>query len=315
MVVTADGAFVALRHRRAAKLAGPHDERVIEHPALLEIGNERGAGLVDLLGAERQLLLQQTVVIPIAVVELDKTYAALRETAREQAVRGKRTVARRAAVECQGARVLAAQIRQLGHARLHLERHLILRDAGRDLGVVHEGVVLAVQRRDRLHVGTLLRTRNAAGIGEVVHGVAATVQLHTLKTARQEPAAPLPRRDRLRRATRARGHHHDKSRQIFRLTAEPVVHPCPHARTPRDLRAGVHEHVSRIVVDRVRRHRTNDTNLVHDGADVRKEGTDLRLIFPEFRERKLRRVTHESLPLQLGELLSARQTLRHRLAV
>ena len=36
---------VALGHRRAAEFAAPDDERVVEHAALLEVGDQRGARL------------------------------------------------------------------------------------------------------------------------------------------------------------------------------------------------------------------------------------------------------------------------------
>ena len=38
----------ALRVRRAAELAAPDDERVVEHAALLEIEHQRGGGLIGL---------------------------------------------------------------------------------------------------------------------------------------------------------------------------------------------------------------------------------------------------------------------------
>ena len=255
------------------------------------------------------------MVVPVAVVKLDETHAALGEPAREQAVGGKRAVARGATVELEGARIFAAQVRELRHARLHLERQLVLRDARRDLGVMHEGVVLAVERDDRVDVGALLRARDATGVVQVVHGVAATVELHALETARQKSAAPLPCRDRLRRTAGARRHHHDEAREIFRLAAKPVVDPRAHARATGDLRARVHEHVRRVVVDRVGRHRAHKADVVDHRAEVRKQRADLGLVFPELGEGKLRREADEFLPLQLRELLPAREALRHGLAM
>ena len=38
---------VALGHRRAAELAAPDDQRVVEHAALLQVLDQRGGGLVD----------------------------------------------------------------------------------------------------------------------------------------------------------------------------------------------------------------------------------------------------------------------------
>ena len=41
-------AAVALGHRRAAELAAPDHERVVEHAALLQVLDQGGRGLVDL---------------------------------------------------------------------------------------------------------------------------------------------------------------------------------------------------------------------------------------------------------------------------
>lgn len=38
-----------LAHRSATELAGPHDQRIFEHAALTEIGEQGRDGLVDLL--------------------------------------------------------------------------------------------------------------------------------------------------------------------------------------------------------------------------------------------------------------------------
>ena len=92
-------AVAALAHRRAAEFAGPDDERVLEHAALLEVGDEGHAGAVDFLGLELDAVLHAAVVVPVLVVELDEAHAALGQPAGEQAVRGERSVARLAAVE------------------------------------------------------------------------------------------------------------------------------------------------------------------------------------------------------------------------
>ena len=40
---------LALRVNRAAELAAPHDQRLVEHPPLFEVANKRGGRLVDAL--------------------------------------------------------------------------------------------------------------------------------------------------------------------------------------------------------------------------------------------------------------------------
>jgi hypothetical protein len=249
------------------------------------------------------------------MIELDETHAALGEATRQQAVGRKRPVSRRAAVAFQGRGTLAAEVRQLRHAGLHAERQLVLCDARGDLGIVHEGVVLAVESVDGGDVGALLFARDATWIREVVHGVAAPLQLHALKTAWQKPTVPLAHRYRLRGAPRPSRHHHDEAGEIFRLAAEPIVNPRAHARAAGDLRAGVHEHVRRIVVDRVCGHRAHEAKVVDHGAEMREQGANFRLVLPKFFEGKLRGEADEFLPLQLCELLALRETLRHGLAM
>ena len=43
-------AAVALGHRRAAELAAPDDQRVVEHAALLQISDQRRSRLIDFAG-------------------------------------------------------------------------------------------------------------------------------------------------------------------------------------------------------------------------------------------------------------------------
>jgi hypothetical protein len=57
-VVIAAGGFAHLAHRRAAEFAAPDDDGVIEQAALLEIFDERGLALVDLLADFLEVLLQ-----------------------------------------------------------------------------------------------------------------------------------------------------------------------------------------------------------------------------------------------------------------
>ena len=98
-LVVVVAAVAPLRHRRAAELAGPDDQRVVEHAALLQVGDQRHAGPVDLLGLERDAFLHAAVMVPVLVVKLDEAHAALGQPAGEQAIGGERAIARLAAVE------------------------------------------------------------------------------------------------------------------------------------------------------------------------------------------------------------------------
>ena len=81
----------ALRVRRAAELAAPDDERVVEHAALLEVDDQRGGGLIGFARTGwRMPSGRVAVVVPALVVELDEAHAALGQPAGEQAVGGER---------------------------------------------------------------------------------------------------------------------------------------------------------------------------------------------------------------------------------
>jgi len=265
--------------------------------------------------APRAAGCQLAVVIPVAVVELDEANAALGQPAGEQAVGRERPVPRHAAVEREGPRVLAPQVEQVGHASLQTERQLVLRDAGGELGVGSVCAVQAVEGVDRADVRGLPAAVHAGRVGEVVHRLRAAMELHALESAGQETAAPLARGHRLRGTARSGRDHHHEARQVLRLAAEPVVDPRAHARPAGDLGTRVHEHMRRVVVDRLGGHRAHEADVVHDGAEVRKERADLGAVAAEALEGELGRVAEELLPLQLRELLAPGEALGHRLAV
>ena len=53
---------IPLTHRRAAKLASPHHECIVEHPTLLEILHQCRSGLIDFACRSDHVLLDATVV-------------------------------------------------------------------------------------------------------------------------------------------------------------------------------------------------------------------------------------------------------------
>ena len=81
----------ALGHGRAAEFAAPDDQRVVEHAALFQIGDQRGGRLVDFLGLELDVVFEIAVVVPVAVIELDEPHAAFGQAAGQQAVGGVRS--------------------------------------------------------------------------------------------------------------------------------------------------------------------------------------------------------------------------------
>ena len=308
-------AAVALRHRRPPELAGPDHDRAVEHAAVLQIGDQGHAGPVDLLRLELDAVFHAAMVVPVLVVELDEPHAPLGQPPREQAVRGERAIAWLAAVEFERLGTLVLRIHQFGHARLHRKGHFILRDPRGDLGIARERIVLGVDGVDRGDVGPLPLPCDPGGAAQVEHRVSLAPQLHALIPAGQETARPLPGRNRLVLATLAKRRQHHEPRQVGRVTPQAIGDPRPHAGSARDLRSGVHEHVGRIVIDGVGRHRADQADVAEHRADVGEERADFGAVGAHLRKGMLRAKAGQLLPLQLRELLSLRHALGHRLPV
>src|SRR5882762_9288738 len=82
----------ALAHRRSPKVAAPNNQRIVQETSLLEVFNQRGGSLVHVFGSASHAGFDFAVVVPGSVIKLDKAYASLRQTSREQAIRSERTV-------------------------------------------------------------------------------------------------------------------------------------------------------------------------------------------------------------------------------
>ena len=91
-VMVAPRRLPRLAHRRAAKLAAPYHQRVVEHPVRLEILHQRRTGLVDfvchLVEVLGEGLTRAAVAVPVRMVQLHKPRAALHEAPRQEAVVG-----------------------------------------------------------------------------------------------------------------------------------------------------------------------------------------------------------------------------------
>ena len=125
VVVLAAGVIGRLVERRPSELAGPDDERSLEHPPALQIGDQAGDRLVDRPG---ELLVIGHVAVRVPVVaradidKLDESHAALGEPAGDEALPTE--ALRRAAleaVEAQGLVGLSREIKDLRRLPLHAE--------------------------------------------------------------------------------------------------------------------------------------------------------------------------------------------------
>ncbi len=61
----------------AAEFAAPDHERLVEQPALFEVGNERRGGTVHVHGLAGHFIRQVAVLVPSLVVKLDEAHPAL----------------------------------------------------------------------------------------------------------------------------------------------------------------------------------------------------------------------------------------------
>src|SRR6185295_19104577 len=79
-------AVLVLGVRSAAEFATPDEQRVLEHPPLLEVVDEGGNRLVDAGGVGGQLGLELLVLVPAGIGKLDEPDAGFGEAAGEQAL-------------------------------------------------------------------------------------------------------------------------------------------------------------------------------------------------------------------------------------
>ena len=77
--------FVVLRVGRAAELAAPDHERVVQHAAGLQVLDEGVAGAVDVATLQRQIAGQVAVVVPAAVEDLHEADVAFDHAPGQQA--------------------------------------------------------------------------------------------------------------------------------------------------------------------------------------------------------------------------------------
>src|SRR6266498_5381634 len=80
---------LALAVNRAAELAAPNDQRVVQHAAGLEILDQRRTGLVGVLHLLADPVRQVAVLVPAAVIKLDKPHVAFGHAPGQEAVVGK----------------------------------------------------------------------------------------------------------------------------------------------------------------------------------------------------------------------------------
>ena len=160
-------ADAALAKDGAAEFAHEHDERVIEQPARFQVTQQRRGRLIDVAALTAHIVGQTRVMIPAAVKELHKAHVALDHPAREQAVaRVRAGLGHFRSVHFQHGFRFLRDIRQLRHAGLHAEGHLLLGDGGGNLRVADLRLMFAVQLGQRIEHAPAHLGIDATGIGK-----------------------------------------------------------------------------------------------------------------------------------------------------
>ena len=206
---------------------------------------------------------QAAVMVPALVVELDEAHAALGQPAGEQAVGGEGAgLAAPRGRRGRGRSSGSSRIGDLGHARLHAVGHLVLGDAGVDLGVAEVVVVDRVSSAKRSSIFRRLARSMPSGLSGRGPGPC------RCGTARPDECWGESRCPRAgRRAAGRSGPCEIRTTNAgrFSLSApEPVAEPGADARPAGELRAGLEEGDRRVVVDRLGVHRADEAEVVGD---------------------------------------------------
>ena len=81
----------ALAVHRAPEFAAPDDQRVVQHASLFEVLQQARGGLIGFHGALGHTGDQASMMVPIAVVQLNEPHSTFGEAAGQQAVRRERS--------------------------------------------------------------------------------------------------------------------------------------------------------------------------------------------------------------------------------
>ena len=172
------------------------------------------------------------------------------------------------------------EIGQFRDAGLHLVGHLVLGDAGGDLGIAEVVALDFVEVREVVqHVAANLAAE-AGGVRQIEHGIAGAAEGDALIFRGEKTAAPVEIIKNLAAAGLfIAGGHDDVGGKFLGLAAEAVAEPCAHRGAPRLFGAG--EKVSNTggVVHGFRVQRLHVAEIVGDRGDLRKKIGDPRAGF------------------------------------
>ena len=268
--------------RRATKLGADDDQRFVQRAAAFQIFDERGDRLIDFIAELAVAGLQISVSVPgtgsavAAVEDLDEADTLLGHAARGEALLAE--CLRHGLIESVHRLRLGgflAEVHEIRHGRLHLEREFVRADASQQRRVVRvldrrelvqpaEQFELAALLFDEHVVARLSERQRVGRIDRQLHAVVSRAEI----VGSMCPDATAAIGDR-----RA---HHDELRQRVVQRTESVIHPRANRRVRSFERmpAGVKLKLCSVIVVG-RPHRPHDGQVVRALADVRPPIADL----------------------------------------
>ena len=154
---------LALAVDGAAEFAAEDNERVVQQAALLEIFHQGGGRLISVDALVFDLRRQRAVLIPAAVENLHHAHAPLHQPPRKQCRMGVGAGLGGVRVVHLSVALLAVEISEVRHARLHTKSHLVLRNARLCFGIAKALEGLFVQLTERIQHRAFIAGIHAGG--------------------------------------------------------------------------------------------------------------------------------------------------------
>ena len=207
--------------------------------------------------------------VPSTVEELHEADAALAEAAGHEGIVGEGAgLAGVLAVEFEGGLGFVGNVGELGHGHLHAEGHLVLGDAGFDLGVVEFLVMDTVEVAKVVEGFAAEVGVDTVGVVEVEDGILAGTEADALVFGREEAGSPEAVVEGLAGPV---GGHGDEGGQVGVFAAETVGKPGADGGAAGELEAGLEEGDGRVVIDGLGVHRANHADVIGHAGKVREE--------------------------------------------
>ena len=258
MVIPSEVAVAGLGVGRPAEFASPDDEGILQHATFLEILEKSGGGAVHRVDLALDCIGYAIVVIPSAVVELDKAHSGLGESAGKKAIGGEGSLAGLSPVALENLLGFPGDVHQPRNGALHTISQLEGIDTGLDLRIARLPVLDLIEGTDAIDSSPSILPGHAPGVGEEENRVSGGLEFHSLMPAGKKAVVPVAGRHRLSTS----GEENDKGRQILVCAAQSVAEPGAHARPAGEGTSGLQEGDRRVMVDGIGRGATDETDVV-----------------------------------------------------